>query len=124
MRGDCQTSRREAGHDRPRSRASEPEGRRRYDDAVLDEVTRAAVEAFPLLPPSRGLHGSSPSSSGRASRDRDVVAASPAGGVHGGERRRRAPPPADTAVHDVRPWQMSHVRQFDVVDGYPAVHRP
>ena len=106
--------------ERPRSRAMDAEerGRRRHhDDALLDEVKRAAVDAFPLLPPTRGV-GSSPSS-GRASRDRDVE-------HHGTERRRRqAPAPAQTeTTHvDVRPWQMSHVRQYDVIDGYP-VHRP
>lgn len=110
------TSQLQTGRERPRSRASEAEerGRRRYDDAVLDEVTRAAVDAFPLLPPTRGV-GSSPASSGRASP------------YHGGERRRRPAPPgqsdwsSETTV-DVRPWQMSHVRQYDVIDGYP-VHR-
>ena len=97
--------------------------RRRHDDAVLDEVAKAAVEAFPLLPPTRGL-GSSPASSGRASRDRDGGAASPAVGRQGGERRRRpAPAEPDWNTQDVRSWQMSHVRQYDVIDGYP-VHRP
>lgn len=120
-------ARRDGGHDRPRSRASEAadeRSRRRYDDSVLDEVTRAAVEAFPLLPPAaRGLV-SSPASSGRASRDRDAAAASPAV-----PRRRPAPPPgqfdwsSETTSVDVRPWQMSHVRQYDVIDGYP-VQRP
>lgn len=110
------TSQLQTGRERPRSRASEAEerGRRRYDDAVLDEVTRAAVDAFPLLPPTRGV-GSSPASSGRASP------------YHGGERRRRPAPPGQsdwtTETVDVRPWQMSHVRQYDVIDGYP-VHRP
>jgi len=68
-----------AGHERVRSRGAvdtESEGRgvgvvrRRHDDAVLDEVARAAYEAFPLLPaPTR----STPGSSARASRDRDVT---------------------------------------------------
>jgi len=100
------------------SRASEADerGRRRYDDTVLDEVTRAAVDAFPLLPPTRGV-GSSPASSGRASP------------YHGGERRRRQVPAthqsdwSSETTLDVRPWQMSHVRQYDVIDGYP-VNRP
>jgi len=102
---------------------AEERGRRRHDDAVLDEVAKAAWEAFPLLPPTRGL-GSSPGSSGRASRDRDGGAVSPA------VQRRRRPAPAqgaewssETTMVDVKPWQMSHVRQYDVMDGYP-LQRP
>jgi len=112
------------GHERVRSRPQlevEDRSRRRHDDAMLDEVARAAYEAFPLLPPTR----STPGSSARASRDRDVGAASP---YHGTERRRRpvsAQPDYTTTetTIDVRPWQMSHVRQYDVIDGYP-VQRP
>ena len=93
---------------------------------MLDEVAKAAWEAFPLLPPTRGL-GSTPGSSGRASRDRDGGAVSPAVQRQGGERRRRQAPAqsdwgSETTV-DVRPWQLSHVRQYDVIDGYP-VQRP
>lgn len=113
---------REAGHERLRSRPAEMEerGRRRHDNAVLDEVAKAAYEAFPLMPPTR----STPGSSARASRDRDTGAASP---YQGAERRRR-PVPAQSdwnteTLVDVRPWQMSHVRQYDVIDGYP-VQRP
>jgi len=85
--------------------------RRRYDDAELDQLTRAAVDAFPLLPTARAAGAVSPA------RD----AASPA-------HPRRRPPAHDaaqtaTSAVDVRPWQMSHVRQYDVIDGYP-VHRP
>jgi len=38
-------------------------------------------------------------------------------------RRRPAPDTETTTTLEVRPWQMSHVRQYDVIDGYP-VHRP
>lgn len=47
--------------------------------------------------------------------------------IHGERRRRPAPGQFDwsteTTTVDVRPWQMSHVRQYDVIDGYP-VQRP
>jgi len=106
---------RESGHDRVRSRAEvDDRARRRHDDAMLDEVAKAAYEAFPLMPPTR----TTPASSGRASRDRDAGAASP----YHGERRRRPDYTTET-TGDVRPWQMSHVRQYDVIDGYP-VQRP
>ena len=117
-------------HERPRSRHGPAEtddrSRRRHDDAVLDEVAKAAWEAFPMLPPTRG--GPSPSGSGRASRDRDGGAASPAVHGHhatGGDRRRgRATVETTTSSSvEVRPWQLSHVRQYDLVDGYP-VQRP
>ena len=90
---------------RSRAEVDDRGTRRRHDEAMLDEVAKAAYNAFPLMPPARAT----PASSGRASRDRDSGAASP-------YERRRRPQSTTETTGDVRPWQMSHVRQYDVID--------